>query len=371
MPTVQPTFTAEEIQSEIWKQVPGYEGSYEISSLSRPRSLKTYHGRTFGHILRVSPMAGGYLKVTLSKNAKLRTWAIHILVARAFLGPPPEGKEVNHIDGNKLNNRADNLEYVTRKKNVEHAVAHGLTPSSAQRSETMKVHAARGLNNGSRTRPEAFRSKIEYHFMLINLFMPPPQFVPEATQADLEAEGWHPVSGFEDRYLISSLGRFQSIYIYRGHGGGLLSPRLTRKGRLKVDLCKDGAQQTVNIETLVAAAFLGPRPPGKEINHIDGNKLNNRVTNLEYVTHKENVHHAMMNGLCPSGNRHYSRQKPWLLARGARNRNSKVSDEQREEMRRRYATGTETLVSLGTEFGLHYSSVQHIVTHDRTGAKIK
>jgi HNH endonuclease/NUMOD4 motif len=360
MPTIQPTFTAEEIQSEIWKQVPGYEGSYEISSLSRPRSLKTYHGRTFGHILRVSPMAGGYLKVTLSKNAKLRTWAIHILVARAFLGPPPEGKEVNHIDGNKLNNRADNLEYVTRKKNVEHAVAHGLTPSSAERSETMKVFAARGLSHGTRTKPEAYKQP-EYHLMSVNLLGGVPQVWPKLTEEELAGEEWREIPGYEFEYQESDLARTRSVRVRTNSvPGKILKPNLTtRGGRPKLELFKDGKGRTFNVASLVAMTFLGPAN-GRQVNHKSGNKLDARLKNLEYLTREENIMHAMMNGLCPSGDRHYSRKRPWLLARGHRQPNAKISDEQRKEIHSRYATGTETYASLAAEFGLHWTTVRHI-----------
>jgi hypothetical protein len=65
----------------------------------------------------------GYYMVSLRGTARI---TVHTLIAEAFLGPRPEKHDINHIDGNKLNNRADNLEYVTRARNIEHARQTGL-----------------------------------------------------------------------------------------------------------------------------------------------------------------------------------------------------------------------------------------------------
>lgn len=70
----------------------------------------------------------GYLQINLSVNKKKITKPLHQLVAPAFLGPRPDGLVINHKDGNKHNNSAENLEYVTRKRNSKHAYDMGLTP---------------------------------------------------------------------------------------------------------------------------------------------------------------------------------------------------------------------------------------------------
>lgn len=86
------------------------------------------HGEAFnGH--KIKPRLdsfGRYLIVTLKHNNKRRTVCVHRLVAEAFLGECPRGKEVNHKDGNKLNNHHSNLEYVTSSENKKHAFALGL-----------------------------------------------------------------------------------------------------------------------------------------------------------------------------------------------------------------------------------------------------
>ena len=77
----------------------------------------------------------GYLYVALSLQRQRRTLLVHRLVAQAFLGPCPKGKEVNHKDGNKENNRVENLEYLTPKENMRHARQAGLFPVQIQNGE--------------------------------------------------------------------------------------------------------------------------------------------------------------------------------------------------------------------------------------------
>lgn len=152
----QPTFTAKEIASEIWRPIFGYEGHYEVSDLGRVKSLKNYHHFMPGLILKVSPEGKGYLKVTLSLQSALKTFKVHQLVAGAFVyGPCQPGQEVNHKDGYKTNNRAGNLEWSTKKLNMEHAAANGLTPRGDRHGlRKWKNAAARGDDHGLRKHPE-------------------------------------------------------------------------------------------------------------------------------------------------------------------------------------------------------------------------
>ena len=105
-------------QEEIWKEVSGYEGIYEVSSLGRVKSLKRKGAK--GGILTESKRQDNYYGVGLTRNRKLKTYTIHSLVAIAFLGHKPSGWQicVDHIDGNRLNNHVDNLQIVTHRENV-------------------------------------------------------------------------------------------------------------------------------------------------------------------------------------------------------------------------------------------------------------
>ena len=73
----------------------------------------------------------------------------------------------------------------------------------------------------------------------------------------------------------------------------ILKAETTYNGYLRVCLCKDGKLYHKRIATLVAQAFNGSKPTGTEIDHIDGNKLNNKPDNLRYVTHRENVNNPI------------------------------------------------------------------------------
>lgn len=112
---------------EIWKPVKDYEGLYEVSSAGNVRSLprKTaYRGkfsRTIsGHVLKPRINRYGYGRVALARNGKSVNKSVHRLVAEAFLENPFHKPQVNHIDENKLNNRVENLEWVTNLENALH-----------------------------------------------------------------------------------------------------------------------------------------------------------------------------------------------------------------------------------------------------------
>lgn len=105
---------------EIWKDVIGYEGIYQVSNLGRVKSLDRdvlcngrYHKHIKGQTLKGSIGRYGYLRVSLCRKSV----DIHILVARVFVENPHNYTDVNHKDENKLNNKADNLEYCTKEYN--------------------------------------------------------------------------------------------------------------------------------------------------------------------------------------------------------------------------------------------------------------
>ena len=110
-----------------WRDIPGYEGQYQVSDAGNVRSFLNQKRN-----LRETPILkkrfvskNGYLTVGLSKRQKETPALTHALVARAFLGPVPEGHEVRHLDGNRLNSTLGNLSYGTSKKNSEDMKKHG------------------------------------------------------------------------------------------------------------------------------------------------------------------------------------------------------------------------------------------------------
>lgn len=103
-----------------WRSVVGFEGLYEVSSDGRVRGLTVRRER------RVTINPFGYQTIQLWRDNRGHMFMVHRIVAAAFIGPLPDGKEVNHIDGDKGNNGVANLEYVTRSQNMIHAYDTGL-----------------------------------------------------------------------------------------------------------------------------------------------------------------------------------------------------------------------------------------------------
>lgn len=99
---------------EIWKDIIGFEGIYEISNLGRIRRIKT------GRILSTRRSDGWYITVTLYKDKKRYGKSLHRLVSEAFISNPDNLPEVNHRDEDKTNNRVDNLEFCDHKYNVNY-----------------------------------------------------------------------------------------------------------------------------------------------------------------------------------------------------------------------------------------------------------
>lgn len=114
---------------EIWKPILNYEGMYQISNKGRVRSCDRYvKGGKFriGKIRKQSTTPKGYKRVTISKDGESKNFMVHRLVAEAFIQNPDNKPQVNHIDGDKANNKANNLEWCTNGENQIHAWKCGL-----------------------------------------------------------------------------------------------------------------------------------------------------------------------------------------------------------------------------------------------------
>lgn len=113
---------------EVWKPVSGYEGMYEVSNTGKVRSLdrQTKVGIRRGRELKQTLLPCGYLEVSFWVGNKGKHKRVSRLVAAAFCKKENLANEVNHKDGNKLNNNADNLEWVTKSDNMIHAYKMGL-----------------------------------------------------------------------------------------------------------------------------------------------------------------------------------------------------------------------------------------------------
>jgi hypothetical protein len=250
--TVQPQLWPE----EEWRPVPGYEGLYQVSSWGRVWSVprRGIAGQKIrGGMLRPYTEPSGYQRVALSKDGAQRGFRVHELVAAAFLGPRPAGaRVVRHLNGDPANNFASNLEFGDDVQNWADTVKHRLL-------------------YGGATRPYPQHAQ------------PQPR-----TVQSLPGEVWRDVVGYEGLYRVSSLGRVMSLPRTTTRGG-LLKQNVGTNGRLEVNLTRNGQQKVHRVHSLVAEAFLGPRPTGMEVRHLDGNATNNSAGNLAYGTHAENM----------------------------------------------------------------------------------
>ena len=138
-------------QKEIWKDILNYEGLYQISNLGNVKSLERTHkiynykkkekvNRTIKeHIMAQEKSKTGYKNVALCKEGKSKLYLTHRLVAQAFISNPNKKPQVNHKDGNKLNNNVENLEWVTASENNKHAWDNKLKIISNKQLENAKA----------------------------------------------------------------------------------------------------------------------------------------------------------------------------------------------------------------------------------------
>lgn len=121
-------FAEQDLVGEIWRDIAVFNGDYQESNYGRTKSFK--HGKV--KILKPSVSRNGYLYINLKSNGVHKRCLIHRLVAILFIPNPDNKPQVNHIDGNKQNNRVDNLEWVTGSENITHAYELGLQKSGEQ-----------------------------------------------------------------------------------------------------------------------------------------------------------------------------------------------------------------------------------------------
>lgn len=156
-------------------------------------------------------------------------------------------------------------------------------------------------------------------------------------------EEWRDVVGYEGYYQVSDSGRVRRAKAYRTTWSGrVLKPKLTSYGYHEVDLSRDNARRTMKIHTLVVEAFIGCVPPGYQVNHKNGNRADNRLSNLEIVTPQQNAMHAA--GVLGA-------------YRGKRNGMTKLTAAQVREIRRLYATGNITQTALAERYQVNQGTV--------------
>jgi hypothetical protein len=288
---------------EVWKNISGWE-NYSISNLGKVKNNKT------GRLLRQS-IRGGYSFVGLSKESKGKTKAVHRLVALAFIDNPENKQQVNHIDKNRSNNNVSNLEWTTALENNIHKSTNVIQTTN----QNIQVWR---LDNDTNEKLELYNSLEEAGKWCFNNNLTKKQETARACissnitgkykssygfkwimkeQEHLENEEWRNVKingKVYENYFVSSLGRFKNskgiiMQNYKPHHSGYIF--------LRVNI------QKYALHRLVAMTFLDNPENKPAVNHIDGNKTNNVVTNLEWCTIKENNEHNHKSGFIKYYNR--------------------------------------------------------------------
>lgn len=172
---------------------------------------------------------------------------------------------------------------------------------------------------------------------------------------ELDGEDWRYVSGTNNRYLISNMGRLLALYWKGSQQPKIMSPaKCKRKGYLKTVIIRDGKNRNVSIHRLVCNAFL-PNPENKpQINHKNYVTDDNRLENLEWCTAKENMKHAYLNG----------RLKPPVCTdhvQGSRVGTSKLNEQQVREIRAKFKRRVYTRQMLGDEYGVSPLTIKDVI----------
>lgn len=245
-------------EQEIWKDIVGYEGIYQVSNLGRVKSLGRVSVNSIGQSRTVKEK---YLKIFYNifdyrivslycKSKGSKTHTIHRLMAEVFIPNDDKNKtQVNHKNGIRNDNRIENLEWVTPSENTKHS-----------------YNSLRGnLKN---------RIDLSLDVKSIN--------------QKIEGEIWKPIIGYIGVYEVSNFGRIKSI----NRPNEILLKTHLHQGYEKVTLCKETNRFSASVHRIVSEAFI-PNPENKsEVNHINGIRNDNRVENLEWCSHKENIIHS-------------------------------------------------------------------------------
>jgi len=306
MKIIQP-FICPEIYAMKWKKLDNFS-RYKISDTALVMNIRTKR-------FLKGCKSHGYVKIVLfsdNQEDEKHSFALHRVVATLFCPNTEQNPIVNHKDGNKLNNNADNLEWITVRENTQHASKMGLLKPTNQR-KVRRISASGEMKEYS-SLEEAFKEnkdRIKYSSYICSVCSGTQKTAGgyrweyiDPKERDAEPETGKTISGFTN-YIIMSNGK-----IFSKSSDKFLNPSKNAAGYLVIDLygdeyddSKDHTQYTrkrasrrkkFKVHRLVAEYFLenNDSDSQKEVNHKNKKRADNRVENLEWVTSKQNLQHA-------------------------------------------------------------------------------
>ncbi len=226
--------------NEIWKPIKGFEHTkYLISNFGNVKNTQT------NYILEKNNKTG-YSTVLITHKNISKTHKLHVLVASTFLENENVTNVVNHKDGNKLNNNVSNLEWTSQSNNTIHA----------------------HKNNLYKIKPKIDNSKDYEKFINVES-----KKIPDYPNYSATIDG---------RIFSHNTNKF-------------MAQNKNVEGYVRLNLCNKDGEKKFLVHRLIAITFI-PNPKNKlQVNHIDSNKENNHVDNLEWSTNRENRLHALKN----------------------------------------------------------------------------
>lgn len=234
------------MQQEIWKWIPGFEDMYQASNLGQ---IKSFRACPEGKIMTGSKSKDGRIRV----NLQGKKYLLHRLILLTF---DPEGQSdenclVLHLDGDCTNNNLENLKWGSYKDNANDEIMFERCKKTREKNKSLRKEA----------------------------------------QKVIKGEEWKDIKNYEGHYQVSNLGRIKSI---KRNQELIMSNIIGRNSDYQtIKLRLDGIEKQYSIHRLVAEAFCNNPYHYTEINHIDENVSNNCASNLEWVSHSQNVQHSI------------------------------------------------------------------------------
>ena len=298
-------------EMEVWKTIDNFS-KYEISSFGNLRN-------NLKHLLKSTLKSGYYGTSILNNDNKRISMKIHRIVALTFI-PNPENKyTVNHKDHNKLNNNVDNLEWATTTEQNIHK-----RKCKKEIQELVSSRAVWRINNDTNEKIELYQTiKFAAQWVFDNKLTSIVDFnngnniKTKISAVCQKRYGRNTTFGYKWEYDNSNENKYENEIwkdVPSDIVNGIIGYKISNYGRVKNHkgritegsnhesgyLWVSIAPKSYLLHRLVAKVFI-PNPENKEqVNHIDGNKINTRASNLEWCSNKENSQHAHDTGLQPN-----------------------------------------------------------------------